>query len=114
MATGDRTILHGLGSCDTCRKARRALESAGHAVTFRDVRAEPLSAEERSRFLAAFGERLVNRASATWRGLDEAERKAAPEEIIARHPAVMKRPVIERGAELWLGWDAKTQAEALK
>lgn len=114
MAAGDRTILHGLGSCDTCRKARRALESAGHAVTFRDVRTEPLSAAERSRFLAVFGEYLINRASATWRGLDEVERKAAPEEIIARHPAVMKRPVIERGARLWLGWDARTRAEVLK
>jgi arsenate reductase-like glutaredoxin family protein len=36
-------ILYGIPTCDTCRKARAALEAAGHAVQVRDVRAEPLS-----------------------------------------------------------------------
>lgn len=62
-------ILYGIPTCDTCRKALREISAAGQDVTFRDIRAEPLEPAEVSRFLAAFGDRLVNRASTTWRGL---------------------------------------------
>ncbi|MDW4550495.1 ArsC/Spx/MgsR family protein [Defluviimonas sp. D31] len=106
-------ILYGIASCDSCRKARRALESAGHAVVFHDIRAEPLSPAERERFVAAFGDRLVNRASTTWRALDEATRAAQAAELIAAHPTVMKRPVIDDGATLYLGWDKDAQAALL-
>lgn len=96
-------VLYGLKSCDSCRKAGRLLAAAGHAVVFRDVRAEPLTPAERAEFLAAFGPALINRASATWRGLDAAAREAAPEALLAAHPALMKRPVIRAGAALHLG-----------
>lgn len=105
-------VIYGLNACDTCRAARRALEAAGHAVAFRDVRDAPLDAETRARFLDAFGEALVNRRSTTWRGLSEAERAAAPEALLAAHPTLMKRPVIEAGGRLYLGWDASVR-EAL-
>ncbi len=82
-------------------------------MAIRDVRGEPLTVEERARFLAAFGERLINRASTTWRGLDEAARAASADLLLAQHPALMKRPVIEMEGRLWLGWDAKVQAELL-
>ncbi|RWR14340.1 arsenate reductase family protein [Paenirhodobacter populi] len=106
-------ILYGIPTCDTCRKAKKALEAAGQAVTFRDVRAEPLTPDEIGTFLAAFGDRLVNRASTTWRGLSETERAETPEALLAAHPALMKRPVLRSGDRLTLGWDAKTQAEWL-
>lgn len=114
MTDNRKTILYGLGSCDTCRKARRALESAGHGVEFRDVRDAPLGDEERRRILSAFGDRLVNRASTTWRGLSEAARQESPERLLAAHPTLMKRPVVAVGEDLWLGWDAATQAAVLK
>lgn len=108
------TILYGLGTCDTCRKARKALEAAGQAVTFRDVRAEPLAPEDRARFLQAFGEALVNRASTTWRGLGAGEREKTPAALLAAHPTLMKRPVIARGEKLWLGWSKAVQDDVLK
>ena len=30
----------------------------------------------------------------------------APEELLAAHPALMKRPLIEAGGEMYLGWTA--------
>lgn len=102
-------ILYGIATCDTCRKAKKALEAAGHAVCFRDLRAEPLSAAEIAEFSEAFGEKLINRASTTWRGLNEAARGMPMAELLAAHPTVMKRPVI-RGAVLTLGWDKAAQA----
>ena len=40
----------------------------------------------------------------TWRGLDEAARARPPEALLAEHPTLMKRPVIETGKVLTLGW----------
>ncbi len=111
-------ILYGIPGCDTCRSARAALAAAGHAVTFRDIRAEPLDSAERAEFLAAFGDALINRASATWRGLDSQARVRAAAgtraELLAAHPTLMRRPVIRAGGRLHLGWTAKTRAALLK
>lgn len=105
-------IVYGIKTCDTVRKAMQALQAAGHAPVLRDVRSEPLSAAEIAEFSAAFGERLINRASTTWRGLDEAERARPMAELLAAHPTLMKRPVI-RGRALTLGWDKAAQAAQL-
>ena len=104
--------LYGLKNCDSCRNAKKALESKGFDVAFRDVRAEPLTSEEIVNFLAEFGEKLVNTRSTTWRGLSETERAEAPEMLLARHPALMKRPIIE-GTSTTLGWDKAARAAHL-
>ncbi len=107
-------ILYGLKTCDTCRKAMKALAATGAAPDFRDVRAQPLTPPEITRFLDAFGDRLINRASTTWRGLSEVERATPPEALLAVHPALMKRPVIDRDGNLTLGWDKQVQAARLQ
>jgi arsenate reductase-like glutaredoxin family protein len=106
-------IIYGISTCDTVRKARKALEGAGLAPAFRDVRAEPLTAPEIAEFEAAFGDKIVNRASTTWRGLSEAERAAPIADLLGAHPALMKRPVIRAGDKLTLGWTPAVQAEWL-
>ncbi|MCC5955394.1 MAG: arsenate reductase [Natronohydrobacter sp.] len=98
--------IYGIKTCDTCRKATKALPDA----TFRDIRADPLTAEERAEFLARFGDALVNRASTTWRGLSEDERQATPDTLLTAHPSLMKRPVIRAGDVLYLGWKADVQS----
>lgn len=103
-------VLYGIKSCDTCRTALKALAGAGHEVRFRDIRAEPLGGDEIARFHSAFGDRLINRASTTWRGLAEAERAGPPESLLATHPTLMKRPVIDRDGCLTLGWGKDVQA----
>lgn len=100
--------IYGLKTCDTCRKARRAAEKAGKSPTFVDIRETPLSPAERTRFLAAFGDELVNRKSATWRGLSADEREKDADALLAAHPTLMKRPVIE-GETLTLGWSAAVE-----
>ena len=107
------TVLYGISTCDTCRKARKALENSGLEVAFRDVRAEPLSVDEIGRFFAEFGGKLLNTRSTTWRGLSEAERDGAPEALLAAHPTLMKRPVIEGPGGVTLGWDKAVQAAHL-
>ena len=100
--------LYGLKNCDACRKAMKSLEN----VTFLDVRAEGVPPEVMARAFDEFGDALLNTRSTTWRGLDADERARAPLELLAEHPTLMKRPLIEAGDALYLGWTKDVQ-EAL-
>ncbi|MBR9762243.1 MAG: arsenate reductase [Rhodobacteraceae bacterium] len=97
--------LYGLKTCDTCRKAAKALPGAELV----DIRAEPLSDALLDKALAAFGPALVNNRSTTWRSLDEAERARPARDLLRDHPALMKRPLIVAGEDLYLGWTKDVQ-----
>ncbi|WP_425098799.1 ArsC/Spx/MgsR family protein [Tropicibacter sp. S64] len=104
-------ILYGLKTCDTCRKARKAL----NGVQFMDVREDGVPSEVLRVALDRFGDKLLNTRSTTWRDLPEAERGRAPLDLLAIHPTLMKRPLIVSGETMILGWDKAAQqaAEAL-
>lgn len=103
-------IVYGISTCDTTKKALKALERAGKDVTFRDVRATPLSEAEIAAIVQEFGDRAVNKQSTTYRGFSAFLRESEPEAQIAAQPTVMKRPIIQDGATWFLGWDADTEA----
>ena len=106
-------ILYGISTCDTCKKALKAITAAGHDVTFRDIRANPLSMQEIDTIVIEFGDRVINKQSTTYRGFSDFLRLSEPEAQIAAQPAVMKRPVINDGAKWHLGWDDAVQAAVL-
>lgn len=97
--------LYGLKACDTCRRAAKALEEAGNDVQRVDIRKEPVTVAQLEHWLSVFGDALINRRSATWRALSEAQRSMPSVELLDAFPAIMKRPVIESDANLTLGWD---------
>ena len=103
-------ILYGIPTCDTCKKARKALEAAGHQVSFRDVRSEPLSEEEWAVLLAEFGSTLVNQKSTTYRGLSMWLRESEADAQLLAHPTLMKRPVLRDDERLTMGWGDEVQA----
>ena len=98
--------IYGLKTCDTCRKAQKALPDA----RFRDLRADPLSAQELAQLWQALGEGMLNRASTTWRGLSDEERQKDALTLMAAHPALIKRPIFAQEGRFYLGWNAQTQA----
>lgn len=102
-------IVYGIATCDTTKAAIKALQRAGREVTFRDIRAEPLSEAEIAEIVTEFGNRAVNRQSTTYRSFTPFLREAEPEAQIAAQPTVMKRPVIRDGAAWHLGWDDAVQ-----
>ena len=104
-------ILYGLSTCDTTKKALKALERAGKDVTFRDVRAAPLSGEEIARIVQEFGDAAVNKQSTTYRSFSAFLRESEAEAQIAAQPTVMKRPIIQDGAAWFIGWDAEIEAK---
>lgn len=93
--------IYGLKTCDTCRKAQAALPGA----QLIDLREEPMDDSLRQAALAQFGAALVNTRSTTWRGLSEEARQDDPAQLLAAHPALMKRPLIVTDTgEMHLGW----------
>jgi len=100
--------IYGLGSCDTCRKARKALPEA----EFIDVREDLVPKEILLHAWQAFGPTLLNTRSKTWRSLSESDQAGVPLDLIVDHPLLMKRPLIERDGAYYLGWTREVQ-EAL-
>jgi arsenate reductase (glutaredoxin) len=102
-------ILYGISTCDTCKRAMKTLAAAGKDVTFRDIRAQPLSDAEIDTIVTEFGSRAINTQSTTYRAFNEFLKASEPEAQIKAQPTVMKRPVIK--ADRWyLGWDDATEA----
>ena len=100
----------GLKSCDTCRKALKSL--AGRDVAVIDVRCDGVSQEDRAAMIEAFGPAVLNTRSTTWRGLSEDERAKDPAALLAEHPTLMKRPVLEIDGAWHQGWTPATRAAA--
>ena len=103
--TSQTITLYGIRTCDSCKKAEKSLTAAGHSVSFRDVRAEPLTEAERAAFITEFGDRIINRQSTTWRGLSDWLKASEADAQLAAQPTLMKRPVLQSAGRLILGWD---------
>jgi arsenate reductase len=107
---GCKMELYGLKNCDSCRNAIRQITASGQDITLIDVRIDGVSPTDLARFYAEFGAALVNTRSTTWRGLSDAERAQPHLELLTAHPTLMKRPVIDTGTKLTLGWTKDIQA----
>lgn len=91
--------LYGLTKCSTCQKAIAWLKDKGVDHTFVDYRDQPLAPDDLRAHAQALGgwEKLVNRASMTWRQLSEQQRQASTDQewlaLIAQYPALVRRPL---------------------
>lgn len=96
--------VFGIKNCDTCRQALKWLDSKAVPHRFQYVRDTPPSqglVELWSR--SSFSDRLVNRRSTTWRGLNGRQRASAldnPVPALLEHPTLLKRPVFMRGRDV--------------
>ncbi len=111
--------LYGLANCDTTRAARKWLDAAGVTYRFHDVRADGLSQKQVKAWADTLGwEKVLNRASTTWRGLDESEKQDVDAKravaLIVQHPALLKRPLLEGAGELLQGFKADIYAARFK
>lgn len=108
--------MWGLNNCDTCRRARHWLETHKVSYLFHDLREEPPDAARLSRWLKATGaDPLINRRSTTWRTLPEsAKRQLEAGDIVSvleRYPTLIKRPLVEHGKSVLLGFDPESYAK---
>jgi arsenate reductase len=114
MAT---TTFYGLAACDACRRARKWLDGHGLDYTIHDVRSHGLPAELTVRWAGSVGwDALINRRSRTWRELGAAGQsraKSEPAMLLADHPTLLKRPLLESGGDVAVGFDAERWSRCL-
>jgi arsenate reductase len=107
-----KTVIYGVRNCDTMRKARTWLESHNVPHEFHDYKVAGIERVRLASWVKAVGwEVLLNRAGTTFRKLPDAakakldERKAM--KLMLEQPSMIKRPVLERGTSLLVGFSAE-------
>jgi len=111
--------LYGLKNCDTCRKATKWLTAKGIEHRLHDVRDDGVSADQIAAWTSVLGwEAVLNRRSTTWRQIPEAKRahlnEARAVALMAENPTLIKRPVIDIGMNILVGFTKATEAELEK
>ena len=110
-------VIYGIPNCDTMKKARTWLASEGIAVRFHDYKAEGIDRAHLEKWAAKVGwEVLLNRAGTTFRALSDADKAKLDEKkairLMMAHPSLIKRPVLEIGANLLVGFKPEQYAKA--
>ncbi|MCE5232117.1 MAG: Spx/MgsR family RNA polymerase-binding regulatory protein [Mizugakiibacter sp.] len=108
--------LYGLHKCGTCGKARAWLDAHGVRHAFTDYREHPVAPATLRAWAKTLGwEKLVNRASYTWRDLTDAQKAASTDAewlaLIKAYPALVKRPVLVKDGAVGVGFTEKKFAE---
>jgi Spx/MgsR family transcriptional regulator len=101
--------VYGLATCDTTRAARKWLDAKKVGYAFHDVREDGLTRALVEGWVKALGwEKVLNKASTTWRELPERAKAGVDAKkavaLILAHPTLVKRPVLDRGGKLTLGF----------
>ena len=117
MDASDRIVIYGIKNCETMKKARAWLDGHGVAYAFHDFKKEGI---ERARLEAwareAGWETLLNRAGATFRALPEAAKQGLDKgkaiALMLEKPSMIKRPVLDVGGALIVGFKPETYAAA--
>ncbi len=104
-----RIIIYGIRNCDTMKKARAWLEAHDMPHDFHDYKLSGVERATLEKWVRAVGwEVLLNRAGTTFRKLPEAAKanldEARAMQLMLEQPSMIKRPVLERGRTLLVGF----------
>jgi arsenate reductase len=111
--------IYGIKNCDTMKKARVWLDSHGVAYSFYDYKAEGIDKARLQRWAKEVGwETLLNRAGTTFRKLDDAAKEGLNESkaiaLMLEQPSMIKRPVLDLGGKLVVGFKPEIYAKDVK
>ena len=101
--------LYGIPNCDTMKKARTWLESHDLAYEFHNYKKSGIERGMLETWIASVGwEVLLNRAGSTFRKLSDSAKanltEAKAVKLMLEQPSMIKRPVLERGKTLMVGF----------
>jgi arsenate reductase len=108
--------IYGIKNCDTMKKARTFLDARGLAYVFHDYKAEGVTPGKLKEWSGRVGwEVLLNRAGTTFRKLPEREREGVTEKkaitLMLEQPSMIKRPVLDLGGKLIVGFKPEIYAK---
>ncbi|WAC09766.1 ArsC family reductase [Dyadobacter pollutisoli] len=111
--------VYGIPNCDTIKKTRTWLDKNQIAYKFHDYRKDGLGEETIDKWFKTLPwDKVVNKASTTWKELSDEEKAAVTDEksaakLMISHSSVVKRPLIEdeAGNALLIGFSEKVFEE---
>jgi arsenate reductase len=111
--------IYGIKNCDTMKKARAWLDSHSVGYSFHDYKAEGIDKARLQRWAKEVGwETLLNRAGTTFRKLDDAAKEGLNESkaiaLMLKQPSMIKRPVLDLGGKLVVGFKPEIYAKDVK
>ena len=111
--------VFGIKNCDTMKKAMTWLSENGLDYEFIDYKKAGVAEANLPDWATRAGwEVLLNRRGLMWKKLTDEERSAVDAakalKLMAQYPALIKRPVLDTGKELLVGFAAEIYAEKLK
>ena len=107
--------VYGIPNCDTVKKARVWLDDAGQDFAFHDFRKNGLSEDMVKGWLKAQPmEKLLNKRGTSWRKLSDVDKENEDEAhliaLMVANPTLIKRPVIEQGDKVTVGFTDDVKA----
>lgn len=102
--------LYGIPNCDTMKKARQWLQQQQLDYQFHDYKKAGIDTATLQQWVDQLGwELLVNRRGTTWRKLPESDRETINAttaiQLMQANPSLIKRPVLNTGHQLLVGFD---------
>jgi arsenate reductase (glutaredoxin) len=112
-------LVFGIKNCDTMKKAMSWLAENGVAHEFIDYKKAGLAEAKLPDWVARSSwEKLLNTRGLMWKKLSDEERSAVDREkalkLMAQYPSLIKRPVLDTGSQLIIGFTPENYAEQLK
>jgi Spx/MgsR family transcriptional regulator len=103
--------LYGIKNCDTVKKARQWLGQNDIAYQFHDFRVDGLTPAQLNDFTAQLDwNALLNRSSTSWRQLSAEQKSDLTSEkaiaLMLNTPTLIKRPILDTGDKLIIGFKA--------
>jgi len=111
--------LYGIPNCDTVKKARKWLDANNLEYAFHDYKKVGADAAKLEHWIAAKGvEVVLNKRGTTFRKLTDAQKADAEDSVkaialLVDNPSMIKRPVVEHGGGILVGFKEAEWAEAL-
>jgi arsenate reductase len=110
--------IYGIKACDTMKKARDWLAAAGVDAVFHDYKVVGIDRARLEGWVGRVGwETLLNRAGTTFRKLPDAAKTGLDEakatELMLAQPSMIKRPVLDVGGDLVVGFKPGVYEKAL-
>ncbi|MFG1371563.1 ArsC family reductase [Xanthobacter oligotrophicus] len=109
------TTIYGIKACETMKKARGWLEAHGVDHAFHDYKTAGIERKTLEGWVKTVGwEKLLNRAGTTFRKLPDADKEGIDEAkaigLMLEKPSMIKRPVLETGRDLLVGFKPEDYA----
>ena len=111
--------IYGIKNCDTMKKAFAWLDKHGVAYTFHDYKKAGADRQQLERWCQQLGwETVLNRAGTTFRKLPEEKKEglnaAKAIKLMLEQPSMIKRPVLDTGKRLLVGFKPDEYQATLK